>query len=315
PLVVPTPGTASAKAAPEPEPEPPITFVPQEPAVTAQPEIIKETVAVEKQGDVPPVPDDAADATSPEAKEMIEEALRLRDANKIIPARELLNNTLNMQLSAAFRSEVKTQLSKLAQTWLLGRTVLEGDKLTSYYQVQSGDNFERIAKKYQVPYDILMQINGIARPQLLQAGRKIKVIHGPFNAVVYKSSFTMDLYLQNKYVKTYRVGLGTVEHETPSGRWRVKSDGKLIKPTWTDPDTGKTYVGDSPDYPLGSRWIAIEGIDDATRPRTGFAIHGTKDPESIGARSSRGCIRLYNGDVLEAYNLLYAGISEVLVKD
>ncbi|MEN8127474.1 MAG: hypothetical protein ABFR90_06670, partial [Planctomycetota bacterium] len=49
PLVVPTPGTASAKAAPEPEPEPepPITFVPQEPAVTAQPEIIKETVAVE----------------------------------------------------------------------------------------------------------------------------------------------------------------------------------------------------------------------------------------------------------------------------
>jgi len=95
----------------------------------------------------------------------------------------------------------------------------------------------------------------------------------------------------------------------------VESDGKLIKPTWTDPDTGSTYVGDDPDYPLGSRWIALEGLEGAATGRTGFAIHGTKDPESIGTRSSRGCIRLYNGDVVEVYNLLYNGISEVLIMD
>ncbi|MHC4771458.1 MAG: L,D-transpeptidase family protein [Planctomycetota bacterium] len=35
----------------------------------------------------------------------------------------------------------------------------------------------------------------------------------------------------------------------------------------------------------------------------------------MGTRSSRGCIRLYNGDVVEVYNLLYGGISEVQIKD
>jgi len=241
--------------------------------------------------------------------------MKLFNAGKIIQARELLNDTLNEQLSSSLRTSVKSRLRQLADKWLFSREVYPDDKLTVLYEVQKGDHLERIAKEHKVPYELLMQINGIARPELLQAGQRIKVIQGPFNAVVYKSNFTMDLYLQTKYIKTYRVGLGRAQYETPSGRWRVESDGKLIKPTWTDPDTGRTYVGDDPDYPLGSRWIALEGLEGAATGRTGFAIHGTKDPESIGTRSSRGCIRLYNGDVVEVYNLLYNGISEVLIMD
>ena len=38
--------------------------------------------------------------------------------------------------------------------------------------------------------------------------------------------------------------------------------------------------------------------------RTGFAIHGTKEPEQIGTAGSRGCIRMYNDDVVLMYNLL-----------
>ncbi|MHC4554635.1 MAG: L,D-transpeptidase family protein [Planctomycetota bacterium] len=316
PITILNPAVAAAEPTPAPQP----VSTPR-PEVTAPP--VEETLAAPAPKPMPqPViaealagADGQNDESSPQAKESVEEALKLRDAGKIIEARELLNDTLNEKLSPNLRSAVKFQLSKLAEKWLFTPEVFSGDKLTTRYQVQQGDHLERIAKKYKVPYEILMQINGIDRPELLQAGQRIKVIEGPFNVVVYKSNFTMDLYLQDKYIKTYRVGLGSVEHETPSGRWQVESGGKLIKPTWTDPDTGKTYVGNNPDYPLGSRWIAIEGIDDATRPRTGFAIHGTKDPESIGTRSSRGCIRLYNGDVVEVYNLLYGGISEVQIKD
>jgi len=315
PVTILNPAVAAAEPTPTPQPVP-----------TPRPEAISPTVeespAVPAPKPVEPVitePLAAADAqndeSSPQAKESVEEALKLRDAGKIIEARELLNDTLNEKLSPNLRSAVKFQLNKLAEKWLFSAEVFGGDKLTGPYQVQQGDHLERIAKKYKVPYEILMQINGIDRPELLRAGQQIKVIQGPFNVVVYKSNFTMDLYLQDKYIKTYRVGLGKVEYETPSGRWQVESDGKLIKPTWTDPDTGKTYVGNDPDYPLGSRWIAIEGIDDATRPRTGFAIHGTKDPDSIGTRSSRGCIRLFNGDAVEVYNLLYGGISEVQIRD
>ncbi|MHC5096340.1 MAG: L,D-transpeptidase family protein [Planctomycetota bacterium] len=317
PITVLNPAVAAAEPTPKPQP-----ISTPEPEAISQPVEEAPAEAAPKPAPLPViiteplVTTDALDEeSSQQAKDDVEAALKLRDAGKIIEARELLNDTLNEKLSPNLRSAVKFQLSKLAEKWLFSGEVFAGDKLTGRYQVQRGDHLEGIAKQYKVPYELLMQINGIDRPELLRAGQHIKVIEGPFNVVVYKSNFTMDLYLQNKYIKTYRVGLGKAEYETPSGRWQVESGGKLIKPTWTDPDTGKTYVGNDPDYPLGSRWIAIEGIDDATRPRTGFAIHGTKDPESIGTRSSRGCIRLYNGDVVEVYNLLYGGISEVQIKD
>lgn len=296
-------------------PPPQLTPSPAAPATT--PEVKPEPVirTIQAPQETLTAPDAETEQTSDKAKEVIKQATELRDGGKIIPARDLLNDTLNMPLSPSIRTAVKLELSNLAQKWLFEPTVFTDDKLTAYVLVQSGDLLQDIAKTYKVPYEILMEINKISRPELLQAGKKIKVIQGPFNVVIYKKSYTMDLYLQNKYVKTYRVGLGTAEHETPAGRWRVAKDGKLVKPTWTDPDTGKRYLGTDPDYPLGSRWIAIEGMDENTRQRTGFAIHGTKDPESIGTRSSRGCIRLFNGDVIEVYNLLYPGLSEVLVED
>ena len=69
------------------------------------------------------------------------------------------------------------------------------------------------------------------------------------------------------------------------------------------------------DDPLGSRWIALDGLEGNAKGRTGFAIHGTKEPESIGTRSSRGCIRLLNGEAIEVYNLLVPVLSEVRVID
>lgn len=254
-------------------------------------------------------------SVSGDVRATIERSVQLRDQGKIVAARDLLNSVLDEPMSPQVRAAVKAQLSKLAETWLMSREVMADDALCSYYMVQPGDRLALIAKKYKVPYELLMDINGIQRPELLQAGQRIKVVEGPFNAVVYKGSFTMDVYLQRTYVKTYRVGLGKIEHDTPAGRWRVQSGGKMVKPTWTDPDTGKTYVGSSPDYPLGSRWVGLEGIDGAAKGRTGFAIHGTKEPETIGTRSSRGCIRLHNGDAIEVYDRMFEGVSEVLVKD
>jgi hypothetical protein len=320
-----TPAAAEATPAPTPAPAPtpipsvkpeiapveaPTAAQPVTPAVVEQP--VVETVQGPSGIQTPPAD---GDSTSPEARQLIEKATELRGQGKIIAARDLLNHSLDLKLSSVVRAKVKEQMAILADTWLMGSDVYESDKLTNYYLVQPGDLLAVIAKRYKVPYEALMQINGIERPELLRAGAKIKVIDGPFNAVIYKNSYTLDLYLQNVYVKTYRVGLGKAEYDTPTGRWLVKQGGKLIQPKWTDPDTGKVYVGSAPDYPLGSRWIALEGLDGKAVGRTGFAIHGTKDPQSIGTRSSRGCIRLHNGDVIEVYNLLQEGISEVLVVD
>lgn len=255
-------------------------------------------------------------ADSPDKSRLIAQAMELvnQQPPKIIEARDRLNELLPMT-SGQQRELVKEQLAALSDKWLFSSTVFPGDRMCSNYRVSPGDLMSKIGEMYNVPYEILMQINGIERPELLRAGATLKVINGPFNAIVYRSTFTMDLYLQNTYVKSYKVGLGKAGMETPTGRWRVKEGGKLVKPIWTDPVGGKTYHPEDPDYPLGSRWIALEGIEGAAAGRTGFAIHGTKDPEQIGSPGSQGCIRLHNGDAIMVYNLTMPGMSLVDVRD
>jgi LysM repeat protein len=247
--------------------------------------------------------------------ELIAEAMELLSTKppKIIEARDRLNEVLPMPMSARQQAVVKKQLSELADKWLFNRVVFPQDRLCGTYEVQRGDQLRRTGTRFKVPYEIVMQINKIARPEALQAGETIKIINGPFHVRVYRSTFTMDLYLQNTFVRSFPVGLGKPTMETPTGLWSVKSDGKLISPTWTDPISGKTYEPQDADYPLGSRWIGLEGLKGEALGRTGFAIHGTRNPEEIGTAGSQGCIRLLNGDAILVYNLLVPKYSRVEV--
>lgn len=253
--------------------------------------------------------------TAPRVAALLQDTQRDIAEGRIIAARDTLNDVLNMAMEETLRGQIKRQMQRLADDWLLGRTVQLGDNLCSTYQVQPGDTLTQVAAGFKVPYQFLMKINNIPNEKSLRAGQVIKVVHGPFHAIVYRSSYTMDLYLQNIYVKSYKVGLGKEGHETPSGLWRAKIGGKLIKPTWTDPETGKTYHANDPDYPLGSGWIALEGIDSRTRGIEGIAIHGTNDEKTIGTQSSRGCIRLYNGELVELYDMFEQGFSELRIVD
>ncbi len=303
--------------------EPPPEVIPEEPKRKEAPEKIEleatQVEAVESEEPEAPVENAAetnigADA---QAAAVIDEAMRLLSARpiEVIKARDMLNELLGKPISDQQRKVVKQELSKLADKWLFSKTVYPKDTLCGMYEVQSGDLLSTVGKKYKVPWQILQQINGIPSPEALQADQSIKAINGPFNAKVYRSSFTMDLYLQDTFVRSFPVGLGKPGYETPTGLWVVRPGGKLVKPRWTDPDTGRTYEPDDPNYPLGSRWISLDGLQGQAKGRTGFAIHGTKDPHEIGVAKSRGCIRLYNGDVILVYDLLMEGESKVRVTD
>jgi lipoprotein-anchoring transpeptidase ErfK/SrfK len=276
---------------------------------------ITTTLTPQETPQTPVVPLDPTAAADAQAQAVIDEAMSIINARpmEIIKARDMLNELLGKPISSAKRRVIKQELSKLADRWLFSQTVYPKDPLCSLYNVQSGDLLSTIGSKYKVPWEILLQINQIPSPQSLQAGQTIKVINGPFHAKVFRSTFIMDLYLQDTFVRSFPVGLGKTDYETPTGLWVVRPGGKLIKPRWTDPDTGKTYEADDPDYPLGSRWISLDGLEGAAVGRTGFAIHGTKDPHEIGSAKSRGCIRLFNGDVILVYDLLMPGESKVLV--
>ena len=263
-------------------------------------------------------PMSATSARAPEIDAAIAEAVGLvrSEPGAAIPARDKLNKLLQTPTTTPEqRQTIKAEMAKLSENWLFGPAAFPGDMLCDTYTVRSGDVLDIIGRRMKVPYELLMQINGIQRARALQAGHALKVIHGPFHAKVNRSTYTLDLYLQDMYVRSFKVGLGKSGYETPTGQWRVQDHGKLVKPPWTDPDTGRLYKSTDPDYPLGSRWIGLEGVDGAAKGRTGFAIHGTKEPEQIGAAGSRGCIRMYNEDAILMYNLLVPVNSQVDVSD
>lgn len=243
---------------------------------------------------------------NPRADELIAQAEALLGGtpSRIIEARDKLNEALAMPMSLQQQSLVKSKLSILADQWLFSKTFYAQDKLCSSYEVQSGDLLSKIGDEHNVPYELLLEINGIKRPESLRAGERMKVVNGPFHAKVHRSTFTLDVYLQSTYVKSFPVGLGEQGRQTPLGLWHIKAGGKMHRPIYTDPDTGEVIHPEDPAYPLGSRWMALEGLDENTKKETSFGIHGTKDPASIGRDSSRGCIRLHNGDVIKVYNML-----------
>ncbi|MCK4791088.1 MAG: L,D-transpeptidase family protein, partial [Desulfobacteraceae bacterium] len=252
---------------------------------------------------------------SPEGAKLIAEAEQDLTAQpkRVITARDKLNKALTMPLSKEQQSFVKKRLSEVANKWLFSKEVFAGDVLSTKYQVKPGESISSIARTNKVPYEILIEVNRIKHPRSVQAGKEIKLIHGPFHAVLYRSTFTMDLYLQKTFVRSFRVGLGKPGNETPTGLWRIKSGGKLISPAWTDPHTGRIYEAEDPDYPLGSRWIGLEGIEGEANGRTGFGIHGTKDPGQIGTSSTIGCICLHDEDAILAHNLLVPIWSKVKI--
>ncbi len=172
------------------------------------------------------------------------------------------------------------------------------------YIVQNGDRLETIARQYQVSWEYLAKLNR-TDPQRIRAEQALKVIQGPFSAVVDLSEFKIVIHAHGYYVTSFACGIGK-DGTTPIGTFKVTD--KLVDPTYYGPDG--VVQCDDPSNPLGERWIAIS--DDAGQVQ-GYGIHGTIDPASIGKAESRGCIRLQDHDIENVYDLLTVG-SEVVIR-
>ncbi|MCH9021900.1 MAG: L,D-transpeptidase family protein, partial [Planctomycetes bacterium] len=230
-----------------------------------------------------------------------------------LAARQLLSKAVKEGLNPSQEKNARDYINQASDQWLFSANVYDNDPLCSRYKVTAGDRLVAIAKRMGVPYKLLMRINKITDAKRLRAGESIKVVKGPFHAVVDRSDFQLSVYLGDILVRTYPVGLGTPGRQTPTGKWRVKIGKKQVNPAWTDVETNKHYYPDDPENPLGERWIGLEGLSGQAKGRVGFGIHGTINPEEIGSAASRGCIRLLNNDVIELYDMLEEELTEVLV--
>ena len=243
----------------------------------------------------------------------IEAARKLLDAGQVIEARHQLNALLKGNPTDADSAEVRSLLTRIADDTIFGRRTVPGDPLVETYTVESGDVLVNIGRKYEVPAEVLMEVNGIADATKIRMGQKFKVPRGPFHVKIYKSKFRLDVYLQELYVRSFRVGLGS-ENGTPEGVWKVKN--RLENPTYYPPAsaTDKRIIPpDDPNNPLGGRWIGLEGVEGDAAGHEGYGIHGTIDPESIGKSVSLGCVRMHNDDVTFLYKLVLPGRSTVTI--
>jgi len=166
------------------------------------------------------------------------------------------------------------------------------------YEVQPGDVLQAVAKEYHVPWQYLAKLNR-TKPERIRPGQKLKVIEGPFSAVVSLSDFKMTVHAHGHFVAEFPVGIGR-DGSTPVGKFTVKE--KLVDPTYYGPEG--VVAHDDPKNPLGEYWLDLGDS---------YGIHGTIDPDSIGKAESKGCVRLRDADISAVYDLLGVG-SEVQIK-
>lgn len=228
-----------------------------------------------------------------------------------LTARAKLGEALQLAQGGPHLAQLRADLSEAGRETILSPRIFEDDPHVGRYVIQPGDTLAKIAANHRITADLLANINGIADKNLVRAGQTIKVIHGPFDAVVEKSSYTLDLYLGGTFVRSFPVGLGA-DDGTPTGRWRVSS--KLVNPTYYPPRGGKIIAADDPQNPLGERWIGLTGIEGSAVGQERYGIHGTIEPDSIGQSTSMGCVRLLNEDVEHLYTCLVERHSTVTIR-
>jgi lipoprotein-anchoring transpeptidase ErfK/SrfK len=241
------------------------------------------------------------------------------DAGKLLDARKVLNASLvSGSLSPTDAAAAKQMLNKINATVVFSSQRFADDEFGGSFNVPPGAVLAKIANSHEVTPDLLMRINGISDPRRLRAGQTLKVVTGPFNALVNKSQFTLELWLGepngkgSMYITSFPVGLGK-DDSTPAGVWAIKN--KLKNPAYYSPRGQGVIAADDPKNPLGEYWIGLEGTDGHAVGKTSYGIHGTIDPNSIGKQESMGCIRLKNEDVGQVFEMLVEGKSTVTVQD
>lgn len=111
--------------------------------------------------------------------------------------------------------------------------------------------------------------------------------------IVNKDSLKLAYYENGKLVNSFRCAIGKASTKTPNGSFTI------INKQANRPYYKGNIKGGATNNPLGTRFLQLTS--------SGYAIHGTCYPNSIGTRASDGCVRLYNSNVEWLYNRVSVG--------
>lgn len=111
--------------------------------------------------------------------------------------------------------------------------------------------------------------------------------------IVNKDSLKLAYYENGKLVNSFGCAIGKASTQTPNGSFTI------INKQANRPYYKGNIKGGATNNPLGTRFLQLTS--------SGYAIHGTCYPNSIGTRASDGCVRLYNSNVEWLYNRVSVG--------
>ena len=133
--------------------------------------------------------------------------------------------------------------------------------------------------------------------------------HAPGTVVISTSQRRLYYVLGNGQAISYAVGVGR-----PGFQW-AGTHAISMKREWPDwrppaqmlrrrPDLPR-YMAGGMDNPLGARVLYLGS--------SLFRIHGSNEPDTIGAAVSSGCIRMTNRDVMDLYDRVKIGTKVVVL--
>ncbi len=197
--------------------------------------------------------------------------------------------------------QIVSLLDRLAGTVIYSRQ----HYLEPAYFAKSGETIEQVARQYNVPWQLLARINGLMPPgasnndeatkdQPLPEGMELKVIHGPFDAVVSLEKQELTLLLHDRYAGRFPIGIGK-DQSNIEGVYTVRD--KILDPAYYGAD-GVSFAHDDPKNPLGEAWI---GLTDR------IGIHGAGDPRDVGRNDNQGSICVGRRDIQDLYGILSVG--------
>ena len=177
--------------------------------------------------------------------------------NPTVPPEEVRSvNGLLDQLAGAV---IYSRLNLLERPWI----------------VQTGDTLKIIADAYGVPPQLLARINGVRDFEGLRPGRELKVVRGPFNAVVSLKNYELTLMLKDRYAGRFAIGIGG-EHPPQEGSYIVRDKRELPLAGMAggalpmDPITGTPVDGFRIDLGNGISIHNLDGAADWQNRRAGL---------------------------------------------
>ena len=202
-----------------------------------------------------------------------------------------------------------------------------GDNVVGYDRIESfdpGDSLSSFARRYDVGYYAVLEASPGLDPLSVRSGKRL-FVPGQFilpdapreGIVINLAELRLYYYPPgtNKVV-TYPIGIGRVGTgwQTPQGQSPITE--KKKDPLWHVPVSvvidmarrGKIleeYIPPGPENPLGNYMMRLGN--------TAFLIHGTNRPDSVGRRTSAGCVHLYPEDIKALYKQVPLGTQVTII--